>query len=122
MGIPPYWNPDEMVSCPGLLAFALVAVANSRKISPKELQRREQRKREREGLRGPAAEQALQDTARTQASPALRLETQRAELEERLAELETRGAALAAATARHELEIAGPSTRPTPTNDWYMAR
>ena len=38
-------------------AFALVAVANSRKISPKELQRREQRKREREGLRGPAAEQ-----------------------------------------------------------------
>ena len=59
MRIPPYWNPDEMVSCPGLLAFALVAVANSRKISPKELQRREQRKREREGLRGPAAEQAL---------------------------------------------------------------
>jgi len=28
----------------------------------------------------------------------------------------------ASATARHELEIAGPSTRPTPTNDWYMAR
>ena len=95
-----------MVSCPGLLAFALVAVANSRKISPKELQRREQRKREREGLRGPAAEQALQDTARTQASPALRLETQRAELEERLAELETQGAALAAETARVEHGIA----------------
>jgi len=95
-----------MVSCPGLLAFALVAVANSRKISPKELQRREQRKREREGLRGPAAEQALQDTARTQASPALRLETQRAELEERLAELETQGAALAAETARVEHGLA----------------
>ena len=26
------------------------------------------------------------------------------------------------ATARHELETAGPSTRPRPTNDWYMAR
>ncbi|KAK7248793.1 hypothetical protein SO694_00041233 [Aureococcus anophagefferens] len=96
-----------MVSFPNLLAFALVAVANSRKISPKEVQRREQRKRERaEGLRGPAAEQALQDTARTQASPALRLETQRAELEERLAELETRGAALAAETARVEHGLA----------------
>ncbi|KAH8059351.1 hypothetical protein JL722_5373 [Aureococcus anophagefferens] len=101
-----------MVSFPNLLAFALVAVANSRKISPKELQRREQRKREREGLRGPAAEQALQDTARTQASPALRLETQRAELEERLAELETRGAALAAEAARRALAgVLGPRPR-----------
>lgn len=53
-----------MVRCPGILAFALVVVANSKQVARKRAKPKH--------------------TARTQASPALRLETQRAKLEERL--------------------------------------